>query len=171
MDTSGWDKIFAGYTDQFKLLAVHTHRDHPYSIFPIVPRAWLDTLGYLSPHPLTDAWLSQVAYKLDIWERIPVHVTHDRHDLTGNNKDQTFDDRNMHELEGNPANPRDFHNPRWITLRIDETEKLSTWMKEQGLDTSWWENIKSGKQNPWEKLVANDVNGHMKQFKLTIKSS
>jgi hypothetical protein len=171
MDTSGWDKIIAGYTDQFKLLAVHTHRDHPYSIFPIVPRAWMDTLGYLSPHPLTDAWLSQVAYKLDIWERIPVHVTHDRHDLTGNNKDQTFDDRNMHELEGNPANPRDFHNPRWITLRIDETEKLSQWMKTHGLETSWWESIKAGTQDPWEKLVANDVNNHMKQFKINFKNS
>jgi hypothetical protein len=170
MDTSGWDKIIASYTDQFKLLAVHTHRDHPYSIFPIVPKAWLDTLGYLSPHPLTDAWLSQVAYKLDIWERIPVHVTHDRHDLTGNNKDQTFDSRNMHELEGNPANPKDFHNPTWIKLRMDETEKLSQWMQTQGLDTSWWENIKAGKQNPWEKLAANDINGHMKHFKINFKN-
>jgi hypothetical protein len=131
----------------------------------------MDTLGYLSPHPLTDAWLSQVAYKLDIWERIPVHVTHDRHDLTGNNKDQTFDDRNMHELEGNPANPRDFHNPGWITLRINETEKLSQYMKSQGLDITWWENIKAKKQDPWEKLAANDVNNHMKQFKINFKNS
>jgi hypothetical protein len=169
MDTSGWDKIIAGYTGQFKLLAVHTHKDHPYSIFPIVPRAWMDQLGYLSPHPLSDAWLSQVAYQLDIWERIPVHVTHDRHDLTGNNKDQTFDSRNMHELEGNPNNPQDFHNIGWIQLRINETERLSQYMKFVGLDTSWWENIKTGKQNPWEKLAANDVNNHMKHFKLSFK--
>jgi hypothetical protein len=147
---------------------VHTHRDHPYSIFPIVPRAWLDQLGYLSPHPLTDAWLSQVAYQLDIWERIPVHVTHDRHDLTGNNKDQTFEARNMNELEGNPNNPKDFHNPRWIYLRIKETDQLSDYMKAQGLDTSWWENVKAGTQNPWEKLAANDVNNHMKHFKINF---
>jgi hypothetical protein len=126
-------------------------------------------LGYLSPHPLTDAWLSQVAYQLDIWERIPVHVTHDRHDLTGNNKDQTFDARKMNELEGNPNNPKDFHNPQWITLRMDETEQLSQYMKSQGLDINWWENIKTGKQNPWEKLVANDVNNHMKHFKINFK--
>ena len=106
MDSSGWDKVISGYTGQFKLLAVHTHKDHPYSIFPIVPKAWQDVLGYLSPHPLTDAWLSQVAYKLDIWERIPVHVTHDRRDLTGNNNDQTFNSRNMDQLEGNPNNPK-----------------------------------------------------------------
>lgn len=169
MDSSGWDKIIASHTGEFKLLAVHTHKDHPYSIFPIVPRAWLDILGYLSPHPLTDAWLSQVAYKLDIWERIPVHVTHDRHDLTGNNEDETFKARNMNLLEGNPNNPKDFHNPRWITLRIDETEKLSQWMKTQGLDTSWWESIKAGTQDPWVKLKANDVNDQMKQFNIKFK--
>ena len=169
MDSSGWDKIIASHTGEFKLLAVHTHKDHPYSIFPIVPRAWLDTLGYLSPHPLTDAWLSQVAYKLDIWERIPVHVTHDRHDLTGNNQDETFKARNMSQLEGNPNNPKDFHNPKWITLRINETEKLGQWMQSQGLDTSWWASIKAGTQDPWEKLKANDVNDQMKQFTIRMK--
>jgi hypothetical protein len=170
MDSSGWDKVIASHTGEFKLLAVHTHKDHPYSIFPIVPKEWLDTLGYLSPHPLTDAWLSQVAYKLDIWERIPVHVTHDRHDLTGNNEDETFKARNMNLLEGNPTNPQDFHNPQWISLRIQETEFLSQYMKSKGLDTSWWENIKAGKQDPWEKLKANDVNDHMKQFTLKFKN-
>jgi hypothetical protein len=39
-------------------------------------------------------------------------------------------------------------------------------MKSQGLDITWWKNIKAGKQDPWEKLVANDINGHMQQFKL-----
>lgn len=167
METTGWDREIEKYTGQFKLLAVHTHRDHPYSIFPIVPCAWFEQLGYLSPHPLTDAWLSQVAYKLDIWERIEVYVTHDRHDLTGNNKDKTFEDRNMNQLEGNPNNPRDFHNINWIALRFEETARLSQYMKSIGLDTSWWENIKAGTQDPWEHLKANDVNNQMAHF--TIK--
>ena len=38
-----------------------------------------------------------------------------------------------------------------------------------GLDTSWWESIKASTQDPWEKLVVNDVNGHMKQFKINFK--
>ena len=167
METTGWDKIISTYTGQFKLLAVHTHNEHPYSIFPIVPRAWQDTLGYLSPHSLTDAWTSQIAYKLDILERIPVWVTHDRADLTGNNKDETYENRIM--FEGNPNNEYDFHNPRWISLRMTETERLSQYMKSQGLDTSFWENIKAGKQDPWEKLKANDVNKQMMQF--AVKST
>jgi hypothetical protein len=27
------------------------------------------------------------------------------------------------------------------------------------MDMSWWENVKTGKQDPWEKLAANDPNG------------
>ncbi len=100
METQDWDKEIIKHEGEFKLLAFHTHHDHPYSIFPIVPRKWLDLLGYLSPHQISDAWLSQQAYMLDIWERIEVDVLHDRHDLTGNNNDETFQNRPM--LEGNP---------------------------------------------------------------------
>lgn len=166
MESTGWDREIVAHTGKFKLLAVHTHRDHPYSIFPIVPRAWMDQLGYLSPHSLTDAWTSQVAYKLDIWERIRVYVTHDRHDLTGNNDDDTYKNRVM--FEGDPTNPRDFHHPSWISLRMKETEQLAAYMREQGLDTTFWENIKAGRQDPWEKLKQNDINKQMSQFSIRI---
>ncbi len=60
METQDWDKEIIKHEGEFKLLAFHTHHDHPYSIFPIVPRKWLDLLGYLSPHQISDAWLSQM---------------------------------------------------------------------------------------------------------------
>ena len=164
METQGWDTVISDHTGEFKLLAFHTHNDHPYSIFPIVPRVWLDTLGYLSPHGLNDAWLSQQAFMLDIWERIPVRVVHDRHDLTGNNGDDTFKNRIM--FEGNPNDPRDFHHATWTNFRMMETDRLSIWMAKQGLDISWWENVKLEKQDPWEKLRDNDPNNQMKQFKM-----
>lgn len=167
METTGWEKKIYDHTGEFKLLAVHTHKDHPYSIFPIVPKAWFDKLGYLSPHPLTDAWLSQVAYKLDIWERIDVYVTHDRFDLTGNNNDSTFQEREI--LEGNPNNPRDFHNLRWIALRFQEAEILSEYLTEQGIDISFWKGIKAGTQDPWEKLKENDINKQMAHFSISTK--
>jgi hypothetical protein len=34
------------------------------------------------------------------------------------------------------------------------------------LNTTWWENVKSGKQYPWTKLQELDVNGQMKQFSM-----
>ena len=162
MESDNWDLEIVKRTGQFKLLAVHTHQDHPYSIFPIVPRAWLDLVGHLSLHSMTDAWLSQIAYLVDIWERIEVNVLHDRADLTGNNLDATYKEREL--LEGNPSNPRDFHNPKMTQLRMQECEIIDTYLKSQGSTSTWWDRIKTGKQDPWEKLRENDINDQMRQF-------
>jgi hypothetical protein len=163
METPGWDREIMRWKDKFRLLAVHTHREHPYSIFPIVPRAWLDLLGYLSPHQISDAWLSQQAYMLDILERIPVHVLHDRFDLTGANNDNTFRNRPM--LENNPRDPRDFHSSQQSEIRFRDCIKLATYMKNVlGHDMTFFENVCLGQQDPWEKLKINDVNNQMVQF-------
>lgn len=163
MQTQGWDTEILKYTGDFKLLAFHTHNDHPYSIFPIVPRKWFELLGYISPHPTQDGWLSQQAYMLDIWQRIPVHVLHDRHDLTGNNNDTTFQQRAM--LEGKPGDPLDFHSVQQLDLRHRDCAKLASYLHNVlGKDISFFENIFKGTQDPWEKLIENDVNHHMVQF-------
>jgi hypothetical protein len=163
METQGWDTEILKYNGDFKLLAFHTHNDHPYSIFPIIPRKWYELLGYISPHPSQDAWLSQQAYLLDAWQRIPVHVLHDRHDLTGNNYDTTFTERAM--LEGKPDDPMDFHSEGQMLLRHTDAAKLATYLRDElGKDISYFERIFAGEQDPWEKLIANDVNGHMVQF-------
>lgn len=163
MQTQGWDTAITAYNDQFRLLAFHTHRDHPYSIFPIVPRKWYELLGYISPHQAQDAWLSQQAYVLDIWERIEVWVEHDRFDLTGNNFDDTFKNRAM--LEGNPNNPHDFHSTQQMDLRHRDSFKLAAYLKNDlGYDMTFFERVFSGEQDPWEKLAKNDVNNQMIQF-------
>jgi hypothetical protein len=163
METQDWDTIIMQHLGEFKLLAFHTHNDHPYSIFPIVPREWYDLLGYVSPHPTQDGWVSQQAYMLDIWERIPVWVTHDRHDLTGNNLDDTYKNRTM--FEGNPMDPRDFHSKQQIELRHQDCFKLATHLKHKhNKDMTFFENVFRGTQDPWEKLAQNDVNKQMVQF-------
>jgi hypothetical protein len=163
METQDWDQVIASYTGQFRLLAFHTHRDHPYSIFPIVPREWYDTLGYISPHPTQDGWVSQQAYMLDIWQRIPVHVLHDRYDLTGNNADETFRNRPM--LEGKPSDPRDFHSQDMIALRHRDAARLAEHMQKRNISIEFFQKIFMGQQDPWEKLAQNDVNSQMVQFK------
>lgn len=163
METQDWDTKIMAWEGEFKLLAFHTHNDHPYSIFPIVPRKWLDLLGYLSPHQISDAWLSQQAYMLDIWQRIEVDVLHDRHDLTGNNNDATFQNRPM--LEGNPANPRDFHSVAQLDLRHRDCHKIADYLRTQGQDLLFFDRVFQGKQDPWENLAKNDVNSQMVQFK------
>jgi hypothetical protein len=166
MESQDWDIEIIKYTGEFKLLAVHTHNDHPYSIFPIVPREWLDLIGHLSLHSMTDAWLSQIAYMVDIWERINVHVVHDRADLTGNNLDSTYKQREL--LEGNPSNPRDFHHTNMTLLRMQECDAIDNYLKKSGIKTepTWWDRVKLQQQDPWENLRNNDINGQMRQFKL-----
>ena len=167
METQGWDTEITKCSGEFKLLAVHTHNDHPYSIFPIVPKEWLDLIGHLSLHSMNDAWLSQNAYCVNIYKRIDVHVLHDRADLTGNNLDATYKQREL--LEGNPSNPRDFHHPAQSLLRMQECDQLNDYLKSRGLDGSFWDNVKAQKQDPWEILRDNDINGQMRQFKYTFK--
>ena len=163
METQDWDNEIMKWDGQFKLLAFRTHNLHPYSIFPIVPRKWLDLLGYLSPHQISDAWLSQQAYMLDIMERIPVEVLHDRHDLTGNNKDETFLNRPM--LEGNPMDPDDFHSIHRTDIRQKDSAKIADYLqKECGINMKFFADIFTGAQDPWEKLKINDVNKQMVQF-------
>lgn len=164
METTGWDQEIVKYTGEFKLLAVHTHNDHPYSIFPIVPRAWLDVIGHLSLHSMTDAWLSQNAYCVDIWKRIDIDVIHDRADLTGNNQDATYKQREL--LEGNPNNPRDFHHHAMTMKRMKECDKLDEYLKSIGQGNDWWTKVKAGEQDPWVKLKEADVNKQMMQFQI-----
>jgi hypothetical protein len=166
METAGWDKIIIDRTGDFKLLAVRTHNDHPYSIFPIVPSQWYDLFNRLSLHQMIDAELSQLAYMLDLFERVDIFVTHDRADLTGNNKDET--DKNRTRFEGNPSSPLDFHHISYQHQRMVDCDTISAWMSSQGMDISWWENVKSGKQYPWEKLKANDTNKQMVQFNMKV---
>jgi hypothetical protein len=166
MESNAWDVEIAKHTGEFKLLAVHTHNDHPYSIFPIVPREWMELIGHLSLHSMTDAWLSQNAFCVDIWKRIDVHVLHDRADLTGNNVDATYKQREL--LEGNPMNPRDFHYPPTSRIRFAECDQLNDYLKSNGIQQAptFWDRVKTGQQDPWENLRRADINNHMRQFNL-----
>jgi hypothetical protein len=163
METTGWDKIIANHTKEFKLLKIHVHREHPYSIFPIVPKEWYDLFGFFSRHQMIDAELSQIAYMLDIMEIVEIYATHDRHDLTGSNSDLTYKNRKI--LEGNPSSPRDFHHVSYANGRIVDSEVIANHLRSKGVDLTFWENVKLGKQDPWEKLRQNDINKQMVQYK------
>jgi hypothetical protein len=165
MNTPGWDQVIESYTGQFKLLKVHTHNEHPYSIFPIVPKAWYDVFGHLSRHQMIDAELSQMAYVLDVMQVIDVDVTHNQVELT---KDITDPLKPKVRFEGNPVNAWDFHNPNVQKQRYSDCELISQHMKKIGMDTTWWENVKNGKQYPWTRLQELDINHQMKQFKMSV---
>lgn len=161
METQGWDAVILQYTGQFRLLKVHTHNEHPYSIFPIAPRAWFDYLGHLSRHQMIDAEMSQTAFMLDIMQVIDVHVIHNQVELT---KDHTDPLKPKIRFEGNPNNPHDFHNYAVVNQRMADCERLSELVKSLGMDTTFWQNVKINKQDPWQRLKELDVNHHMFNF-------
>lgn len=162
MQTQGWDQVIEKYTGQFRLLKIHTHNEHPYSIFPIVPYDWYKLFDHFSRHQMIDAELSQIAYMLDIIEIIDIHASHERADLVGKEQDKT--DRERIRFEGNPRNSYDFHNPAVTDQRIKDTDTIAKHMESLGINTSWWQQVKTGKQDPWEKLKINDVNRQMVQY-------
>ena len=151
MVTEGWDDVIRGYTGQFKLLAPHDNHDgHPYAIFPIVPRDWFMLIDHLSQNAQNDAWLSHIAYMLDIFERIDVEFIHDRADITGNNNDPTFQNRKY--MEGNPSDPKDFGHPGMQQARVATAYKLAWFLDRIGQHSEWWDNVVAGKQDPFEKM-------------------
>jgi hypothetical protein len=156
MNTQDWDQIITQHDGQFKLLKIHTHNEHPYSIFPIYPRKWYDLFGFLSRHQMIDAELSQIAYMLDLMQIVEIYANHDRADLTGNNKDETF--KNKIVYEGNPSHFLDFHHPNFVKARMQDCETISGYLESNGHDMSFWHAVKTGIQDPWEKLRANDIN-------------
>ncbi len=151
MVTDGWDEVIRGYTGQFKLLAPRDNHDgHPYAIFPIVPRDWFMLVDHLSQNAQNDAWLSHIAYMLDIFERIDVEFIHDRADITGNNDDPTFQNRKY--MEGNPSDPRDFGHPNMQKARVATAYKIAWFLDRIGQHSTWWDNVVAGTQDPFEKM-------------------
>jgi len=161
-----WDQEIVSYTDQFKLLAfTDNHNGHPYSIFPIIPRDWMLLLDNVSEHQQTDAWTSQLAYLTDCFQRIKTRVLHDRADLTGNNNDQTFQNRVYYE--GNTENPDDINSLETNTKRYKHAAKISWFLKKIGQDTGWFDRVLSIEQDPWAKMFDDPRSlAHLNKFNI-----
>ena len=152
MLSENWDNEIDKYTGQFKLLAPRDNHDgHPYAILPIVPIDWFKLMDHLSLNAQNDAWLSHIAYMLDIFERIDVEFLHDRADITGNNNDDTF--KNREYKEGNPEDPEDFGHPAMQQGRVKSAFKIAWYLEKIGQRSEWWERVQAGTQAPFEKMV------------------
>ena len=165
MKTQDWDQVIRDNAQEFYLLRAETNHEHPYAIFPILPKKWVEITGHLSPHQINDAWTSQVAWMLDIVKTIPVMIHHERYDLTGENLDETFKERIM--LENMPGNdPRDFNHVSWRKRRIEETAKLADYLDGIGRDTTWFRDSMTGKNlDIWARMVLQDPHKRLRQWK------
>jgi hypothetical protein len=162
MQTPDWDQRITEHNGKFLCLRMPTHNQHPYAIFPIVPRDWYYLLGHLSNHQLTDATISQISYIAGIMKNIDVEVLHDRFDITGNNRDATFNNRPM--LEGRPDDPRDFNHVTFRNKRVNDANKIAWYLERTGQPSEWFTKVMSGQQDPWEYMCGKeqDPNGQVK---------
>ena len=161
MQTKSWDLELIKHDGTFAVLRMPTHNCHPYAIFPIIPRDWYYLLGHLSNHQLTDATISQIAYTLDIMVNIPVDVLHDRHDLTGNNNDEIYQNRPM--LEGNHNHPADFNHINFRQKRLDDANRIAWYLDRIGQHSEWFDRVMAGETDPWAKMTSKeqDPNGQV----------
>ena len=151
MVTEGWDDVIRQHDGEFKLLGPKdNHEGHPYAILPIVPKDWFILMGHLSQNAQNDAWLSHIAYMLDIFERIDFEFIHDRADITGNNDDETFQNRKY--MEGNPSDPKDFGHADMQQARVSSAAKIAWYLDKIGKHSDWWDKVTANEQDPFEKM-------------------
>jgi hypothetical protein len=156
MQTQGWDLEVDTHNGEFKLLAPSDNHDHPMAIFPLIPMDWFTLCDCWSMNSQNDTWVSQIAKMNNIFTRCEFTVLHDRADLTGENDDKTFADREY--MEGNPEDPNDFNHPNMSQARMHHATKIDWFLKrtKQITAPSYFEDMLQGKVNPF----ANITDGH-----------
>ena len=162
MNSPGWDTEIRSYTGQFRLLAFRSNHDHPYAIFPVIPTDWVTVLGHYSRHNQTDAWISQIAYALGIYQPIESYVIHERADLVaGVAEDATYQERQYQEGDAN--DPADFIHPEITKLRYQDTDRLAWFLDRIGQPTRWLA-VLAGKEKIFEHMLANDSKGYLQTW-------
>jgi len=122
MLTENWDDEIVKNDGWFGLLRMPcTNMNHPFALFPIIPRAWVDFFGMVSPVNHSDWWIFNVTYPIGRMKNIPVEVYHDRADVTGGNNDDTYKEQSYAADGKDPTNPEDYSHP-------DRCKDLQDWI-------------------------------------------
>jgi len=120
--TENWDEEILKHTGWFGLLRMPCiNMNHPFALFPIIPRSWVDFFGLVSPVNHSDWWIYHVANSNNLMKNISVQVFHDRADVTGNNLDDTFKEQSYDADGKDPTNPFDYSHP-------ERQKELSEWI-------------------------------------------
>ena len=113
MLTKNWDKHIHNNKDFWGCLRMPcVNMEHPFALFPIIPKSWIGVFGCVSPVNHSDWWVYMVTQPLRRLIDIPVHVQHNRADVNGENNDSTFADQS-YSLDGqSPHDMRDYSHPQ-----------------------------------------------------------
>lgn len=95
MTTRQWDYELSIRPRECVLAPTHNHfgNDKTLNVFPIVPKKWVDLVGW-AKNGANDTWWQVVADMIRRSMPVPIHIHHLRSDLTGDHKDQTRAENN-----------------------------------------------------------------------------
>jgi len=99
--------------------------NHPFALFPIIPRDWINFFGRISPVNHSDWWIYNVTAPLNRVRNIAVNVYHDRADITGGNNDETYKEQSYAADGKDPTNPEDYSHPDRRQELLDWVNKLA----------------------------------------------
>ena len=126
MLTENWDEEIVNNDGYFGLLRMPcVTMNHPFALFPIIPREWVDLFGMVSPVNHSDWWIYNVTVPAGQMKNIPVNVYHDRADVTGGNNDETFKEQSYAADGKDPTNPEDYAHPERQSDLRDWIRKLT----------------------------------------------
>jgi hypothetical protein len=124
MRTKAWIDVVRAYDGQMVVLNPNTNHDNwkiDMNVFPIFPRKIVELLGHVSLSNHNDSWLEFVARDAGIMVRVPITIHHDRADLTGNNDDIVYAERQL-DHDG-------FHSEELERARERDAQKIRTYLE------------------------------------------
>lgn len=94
MLSQNWDQEIQQNSDFVGMLHMTTENFKPsLTLFPLIPRVWLELFGEISLHQLNDSWIQDICHEAGAVKTLSSTLFHDRFDVTGNNLDETFQNR------------------------------------------------------------------------------
>lgn len=118
METKNWDKEIEKYNGQIVFIDTIRHNMQ----FPIIPRKVFNILGHFSLSTHCDTWIYDIGEMLKIIVPSTISILHDRADLTGSNRDATYE-------ASQKQYQTDYRNPKDEALRANDTLLLKNYIE------------------------------------------
>lgn len=96
MLTPGWDQQLKEIEHFQGMVHMHCTTYPKLTLFPLFPRSWVDFFGCAAGGPHIDSWIQDICYEAGTVKKIQAEILHDRFSETGNNNDETFQNRTWH---------------------------------------------------------------------------
>lgn len=118
MHTKGWDTIVRQQKPGVLHLQGGPAGNH--NVYPVVHYKVIEGVEYVIPSPHTDTWWTEVAAGAGCLYQVPIQITEDRYNETGNNNDQTFREGSIHQYR-----QQEYYSPEFTQQRQLDVFRLA----------------------------------------------